>query len=72
MRIREHLKKVTHVLTPEEKRKQLIYRYFSCPVYDFLPTGELSLIIDEFRADRKAFKDSRNKKVEALIPDFYF
>lgn len=57
------MKRIDHVLTPEEQKKKKEGKYFYAPSYDFLPTGEFVLHNECWWADRKNWQDGVKRKL---------
>lgn len=68
VRVRERTKRVTHVLTDEEKRKQERYRYSFAPKYDYNHAGEL--FVELIRAQwSSAFLQIKDGKRAGLVEE---
>lgn len=70
VRLKEHIKQTPHVLTPEEIRMKQQKKYFYERNYDYNPTGELSLFIDEYWDGQKIWNDGLKRKVEDCLGEF--
>lgn len=69
--IEERIRQVDHILTPDEKNRKRQYPYFSAQKFDYHPTGELSIRIDEYcDGCRKKWRDG-DKKLEDQLGDFF-
>jgi hypothetical protein len=69
-RLVEHLKQKDHELTPDELKRKKEGRLYSTHRFDYYPSGELTLSIDEYWANRKNFRDGAKKKVEDSLGEF--
>jgi hypothetical protein len=69
-RITERSKRVPHVLTQEEMADKENGGYFYAPSHDFIPTGFLTLQIDEWCSKRKSWNDTEKQKIEMFVGDF--
>lgn len=68
--IEERFRQVDHILTNEEKIEQKKRSYFSSQKFDYLPTGELSIRIDDYcDGCRKKWRDGK-KSIEDQVGDF--
>jgi hypothetical protein len=68
-KLKEHHQQINHIATPEEIARQKRDSYYNIPPYEYLPTGELALIIDDYLVDRKTWNDGK-KKIEECLGDF--
>lgn len=67
--IKEHQKRVEHVITEKELAEKKKYGYAYIPNYDFLYSGKLSFTIDEYHAKRKSWNDGKKKSIDDEIGD---
>ena len=67
----ERLRQMDHALTAEDKISLKKYPYHSLPKFDYHPTGELSIRIDEYcNGCRKKWRDGE-KRIEDQLEDFF-
>ena len=71
-RLHEKIQRLDHVPTAAEKRELARYNHSFMPRYDFLPTGKLTLQIDEYGkyGFRKTWSDTNHQQVEETLNDF--
>lgn len=70
-RLHEHVKQVPHIKTAAEIAEEKKYSWRVAPIYDHMPTGELTLSIDYYPyLPRKNWADGKNHKVEEYLADF--
>lgn len=77
LRLKEKVRQVPHVLTAEEKAEQKRWSHAWSPKYDFVPTGTLTLCIDEYFSGaqvRANWSDTQDKplehQLEAIVKGF--
>ena len=70
--LEEKVRRIDHVLTEKEKKEKERESYFYAPKWDFIPTGTLTIRIDEYWAQgkRKSWRDTPKQKLEHLLNDF--
>ncbi|MDK2926238.1 MAG: hypothetical protein PWQ41_2012 [Bacillota bacterium] len=68
--IREKKKRIDHELTAEEREHEAKYGYAYAPKYDYKYVDQLCLYIDNWKAKRKNWNDTKSKRVEDEIGDF--
>ena len=68
----EKINSVSHVPTTAEIEKQKKYSWEKPPLYDFRPSGLLTLKIDEYNAQgyRKSWADGKTQRIDDLLDDF--
>lgn len=69
IRIRETQNRIQHVKSKDELEEEARGKYSFAPSYDFLYTGFLQFVIDDWHAPRKNWNDTKNKKIESEIGD---
>jgi len=69
--LNEKVKQVAHIPTKKEIDDQQRYFYMTPPRWDYIPTGSLSLSINEWGAYgiRKNWSDTKSKKIEDRLGD---
>lgn len=70
--LKEKTRQVDHKLTDEEKKDLKRYGHSFAPRWDYIPTGKLSLIIDEWGTYdiKKNWSDTKSKRIEDMLNDF--
>jgi len=65
--LKENLKRIKRELTPEERKRTWLYGE-----HDFIPSGRLSLAINEYVGDgnRKTWSDGKKQRIEDCLNDF--
>ena len=70
--IEERFRQVNRIPTKEEKEYYKKHQYWSSRPYDYQPTGELSIRIDEYcDGCRKKWRDGGKKRVEEQLGEFF-
>ena len=70
-RLHEHVKRVPHIKTAAEIAEEKKYSWRVAPIYDHVPTGDLTLSIDYYPyLPRKNWADGKNHKVEEYLAEF--
>lgn len=65
--IKELTQRIPHTPTEKEIAEKKRYIYTSIPEYDYVYSGKLSLIIDEYIAKRKSWNDGKIQRIENTI-----
>lgn len=70
--IEERTKRIDHVLTKEELACKQAGRYFHADKWDFIPTGEITLLIDVWAPGivRRRWSDSSRRSLEDKASEF--
>ena len=59
-----------HVLTSSEARQKAVGRGWEIPEYDYVPGGELSILLDHYApSERRSFSGGKEREIEAVLPD---
>jgi hypothetical protein len=70
-RLHEHVKQVPHIKTAAEIAEEKKYSWRVAPIYDHVPTGDLTLSIDYYPyLPRKNWADGKKHKVEEYLAEF--
>lgn len=65
--MKEKQNRIPHVKTKDELESEASGRYSYAPSYDFLYSGYLQFVIDDWEAPRKNWNDTNNKKIETEV-----
>jgi hypothetical protein len=68
--IAESTRRVPHELTPSEARQKAVGRGWEIPEYDYVPSGELSILLDHYApSERRSFSGGKERQIEGVLPD---
>lgn len=69
-KVRFTITELSHRMEHQKTPQELKDKYAYIPPYDFVPSGEISLIIDDWDAKQKSWNDGKRQKVENCIGEF--